>query len=190
VTGPAGQAAPPEHPLTLWVLRHAKAVHDPPAGGTDHERSLTRRGRRDASALGRRLGQPGDRLGFDERSLPRLVLSSTAARAAQTAEQVAAGLPGVPVVHRRSLYGAAPEEILAELRTLDVDGPVMVVGHNPSAEGLVSAMSSRGPGGDKGSARPVKLATCALAVLELTVASWSEVHMGSASLLARHAPPY
>ena len=37
----------------LWLLRHAKAVTDPPPGGSDFDRVLAPRGRRDAAALGR-----------------------------------------------------------------------------------------------------------------------------------------
>ena len=40
-------------PRTLWLLRHAKTVTDPPHGGTDFDRVLAPRGRRDATALGR-----------------------------------------------------------------------------------------------------------------------------------------
>jgi phosphohistidine phosphatase len=39
----------------LWILRHAKAASDAPWGGSDKDRPLAARGRRDASALGRRL---------------------------------------------------------------------------------------------------------------------------------------
>ena len=41
---------------TLWLLRHAKTVADPPAGGADIDRVLAPRGRRDATALGHLIG--------------------------------------------------------------------------------------------------------------------------------------
>ena len=48
---------------TLWLLRHAKTVTDPPPGGTDFDRVLAPRGRRDATALGRLFAGSGDGLG-------------------------------------------------------------------------------------------------------------------------------
>ena len=45
--------------LTLWLLRHAKAVADPPSGGEDFDRVLAPRGRRDGAALGNLIGQRG-----------------------------------------------------------------------------------------------------------------------------------
>ena len=48
---------------TLWLLRHAKAVTDPPPGGSDFDRVLAPRGRRDATALGRLFAGHGEGLG-------------------------------------------------------------------------------------------------------------------------------
>jgi phosphohistidine phosphatase len=100
----------------LWLLRHAKAAADPPAGGSDHERPLAPRGRRDAAALGLRL-RAGD-LGFGAAAQPDLLLASTATRTTETAAKVVASL-GVPVDRRRRLYYGSPTEVLAEIRTLD-----------------------------------------------------------------------
>jgi hypothetical protein len=62
---------------TLLLIRHAKA--EPPAAGiVDHDRTLADRGRRDAPEMGRRL----ERLNLK----PNLMISSTAARAAATAD--------------------------------------------------------------------------------------------------------
>lgn len=80
--------------MILWLLRHAKAVADPPAGGTDHDRPLTPRGRRDAEALGRHLSDPG----FGPEGRPELVLCSTATRTVQTAAGVLSALDRPPPV--------------------------------------------------------------------------------------------
>ena len=69
---------------TLWLLRHAKAVADPPPGGEDFARVLAPRGRRDAEALGRLIGPGGKGLGLGKVRLPQVVLSSPAARTAAT----------------------------------------------------------------------------------------------------------
>jgi phosphohistidine phosphatase len=57
---------PPVH--YLWILRHAKAASDAPWGGSDKDRPLTAHGRRDASALGRRLAADPIDLRFGRRS--------------------------------------------------------------------------------------------------------------------------
>ena len=55
---------------TLWLLRHAKAVADPPPGGEDFDRVLAPRGRRDAEALGRLIGPGGKGFGLGKVAAP------------------------------------------------------------------------------------------------------------------------
>ena len=87
---------PPSGHRFLWVLRHAKAVADPPAGGADYDRPLTGRGRHDAVDLGTRLAAGDGVFGLDGVALPQVILSSSAARTYQTAELVLENM-GVPV---------------------------------------------------------------------------------------------
>jgi phosphohistidine phosphatase len=167
----------------LWLLRHAKAVPDPLPGETDHERPLAPRGRRDADALGHRLAT--DRLGCVPAELPGLVLCSTATRTVQTAERALARMTDPPPMdYRRALYGASPEQVLAELATLD-DGvrSVMVVGHNPTAHALAVAMD-REPAPDR------TFPTCALAVYCLPAGRWLDVAEGTGTLAGLFTPPY
>jgi phosphohistidine phosphatase len=166
--------------VNLWLLRHAKTVPDPPAGKTDHERPLAPRGRRDAEALGRRLN-----LCFTSDELPKLVLCSTATRAVQTAERVLSGLASPPPVdYRRAIYGASPEQVLDELRTVDDSVPtVMVVGHNPTVRSLVVAM-------DRTTAGQQSFPTCALAVYWLPVGRWIDITEGGGTRLGLFTPPY
>jgi len=176
----------------LWLLRHAKAAADPPPGGTDHERPLAPRGRRDADALARRLGPDGDQLGFPDGTLPSVVLCSTATRTVQTAERALAGLDPPPAVtYLRTLYGASPEQVLDQLRLVD-DGvrAVMVVGHNPTMHELTRTLPSAD---DRTGRRKVEqrgMPTCALALLAMSVEHWSEVAPGTATLLGLSIPPY
>lgn len=123
----------------LWLLRHAKAVPAPPAGGTDHDRPLSARGRRDCEALGHHLGDDGDRLGLAAEQLPELVLCSTATRATETVDGVFAQMSRPPqVLYVRSLYSASPDDVLEEVAMVeDERRSVMVVGHNPTTEALV-----------------------------------------------------
>ena len=179
----------------LWVLRHAKTVADPPAGGADHERTLAPRGRRDAEALGRRLA--GDRLGLDVHDvpLPELVLCSTAVRTRQTTELVTAGLaagepgPARPLVDvRRAIYYASPEQVVAEIRTIPDDvGSAMVVGHNPTAHALAAGL---GTGDDRLAVETRGFPTCALAVFRLSVTRWSDVAEEAGQMAGFFTPPY
>ncbi len=186
--------APPAEPggKLLWLLRHAKTVPDPPPGGTDHERPLAPRGRRDADALARRLGPGGDRLGLPPDALPQVVLCSTATRTVQTAERALAVLDPAPAVtFLRSLYGAPPEGVLDELRLVD-DGAraAMVIGHNPTMHLLTEALSSAE---DRAGRRQVErrgVPTCALALFEVPVDHWSALALGTATLVSLSTPPY
>ncbi len=171
----------------LWVLRHAKTVRRPPVGGGDHERVLAMRGRRDADALGRRLGDDGDHLGLAVDLMPTLVLCSTAARSVETTERVLANMATPPpVTYLRSLYGASPEDVLEQVATVDEDmAAVMVVGHNPTFEALAAAMPRRPTPRLSGG-----LATCGLAVFGLPVRRWDEIAPRTAAVLGVFVPPF
>jgi phosphohistidine phosphatase len=172
---------------TLWVLRHAKTKRDPPAGGGDHERTLAPRGRRDADALGRRVGDRGDRLGLDPTLLPALVLCSTAARAVETTQRVLAQMADPPPVNYLSaLYGATPKDVLRQVATVDGNvASVMVVGHNPTFEALVAAMPQRPDPMLAGG-----FATCGLAVFSLPIERWDQIAPKTAGVVGVYVPPF
>ena len=166
--------------LTLWLLRHAKAAPDPPPGGSDHDRPLAPRGRRDAEALGRRISSLGQ-------LPPVVVLVSTAQRALETAEAATAPL-GVPLDRRRQLYYGTPGDVLGELATVD-DGvrSVMIVGHNPATHELaLELLDADDAGRDELRSFP----TCGLAVYAVAARRWREVAPGTAHLEGFHRPPY
>jgi phosphohistidine phosphatase len=179
---------------TLWLLRHAKTVTDPPPGGADFDRVLAPRGRRDANALGRLFAGTGDGLGTALKSVPRptVALISPAARTAATAELVLADVTDPPESRlEKGLYEADPEEVLAFVRDLpdDVDA-AMVVGHNPTAhalsQGLISARDKKG----LASAARNGFPTCALGVYAFNVDHWADVAARGAKLVAIMGPPY
>jgi phosphohistidine phosphatase len=179
---------------TLWLLRHAKTVTDPPPGGTDFDRVLAPRGRRDATALGRLFAGAGEGLGpgLERVPRPRIALVSSAARTAATAQLVLADVADSPVSRlEEGLYGADPDEVLAFVQDLpdDVDA-AMVVGHNPTAhvlsQGLLSARDKKG----LSSAARNGFPTCALGVYAFNVDRWADVAARSAKLVAIMAPPY
>lgn len=186
--------APKTATRTLWLLRHAKTVTDPPPGGADFDRVLAPRGRRDGAALGRLFAGTGVGLGPALESVPRpkVGLVSPAARTRATADLVFAGMAEPPeCFHYDGLYGADPEEVLAYVRELD-DGAdsVVVVGHNPTAHSLSQGLLA--PNDKKGLSLAVRTGfpTCALGVYSFKAASWADVTAGSAKLVTLMTPPY
>lgn len=152
---------------TLLVLRHAKSDWSD-SGAHDHDRPLNHRGERDAPRVGELLRQ--------QRLIPDLVISSDAVRAHTTARAVcqAAGYAGeIRLDH--SLYLAAPDDLICVLRSAeDHAGIVMVVGHNPGLEGLISQLTGE----------PAYLPTATLAKLLLPIERWRDLDESTAGSLS------
>jgi len=192
---------PEEHVRLLWLLRHGKAASDAPRGGGDRERPLTARGRRDATALGKRLASEDPPLGIPGGRRPDLAVCSSAVRTRQTADLIIGELGNqVPLDSFRSLYDAGTETVLGYVREFD-DGvrSAMIVGHNPTMYRLTWELLR--PDGDDRSAtadgRPGRdhlekagFPTCALGVLALDVDAWEDVDSGCGTLVGLFAPPY
>lgn len=147
------------------IFRHAKA--DSPPDVADHERPLSRRGRRDAAAAGRWLAEHIGR--------PDVVVCSTAVRARQTWDGAAAaafaGDPPPLQVEPR-VYEADVEDLVGVIRELPADaGTAVIVGHNPGMERLVQELT--------GEAQELK--TAGLALLEVG-GEWAELAAGAARL--------
>lgn len=118
--------------VELGFLRHAHAGDRTTWTGPDDERPLTRKGERQAERLGRFLVAGG--------WIPDAVLTSPLARAAGTAEIVAAAL-GRPVVVEPRLAEAFDYSTL-EAILVDAGDPVrpLLVGHDPDFTELVSGL--------------------------------------------------
>jgi phosphohistidine phosphatase len=184
-------AAPAAAGRTLWLLRHAKAMADPPAGGDDFDRVLAPRGRRDAEALGRLIGRGGYELGVSE-PLPQVAFVSPAARTAATADLVltAAGLTP-RLEYPTDLYGGDPEDVLNHLRRLDTDvDAAMVVLHNPTGHHLADGLLERTDEDGLDLLQRRGFPTCALAVIRLEVARWSNVESECGVLFELFTPPF
>ena len=163
----------------LVLLRHAKSDWpDVP----DHERPLAKRGRRDAPAVGRWLGESG--------YVPDAVICSTAQRARQTWELVATGLAAVaperspvPVVRfEPRVYEATVLGLLMLVREYDdAWHTAMIIGHNPGLAGLAEGLAN------PDNTPPQAFPTAAVAVLGLT-GPWAETTPGEARLLAFIVP--
>ena len=161
----------------LILLRHAKSDWPDVA---DHERPLAKRGRRDAPAVGRWLGESG--------YAPDAVICSTARRARQTWALVSTGLaevaPGaLPVVRfEPRVYEAAVLGLLMLVREFDDRWrTAMIIGHNPGLAGLATGLAN------PDDPPPQAFPTAAVAVLGLT-GPWAAAQPGDARLLAFTAP--
>jgi phosphohistidine phosphatase len=177
------------------LLRHAKTLQDPPAGGADRDRRLAPRGERDADAMGARLAADSKRGKFsDLDGVPRpgLVLSSSATRAAQTAERVWAAVPDPPPIrYLDSLYAATPREVLRQVSQAGPELPaVMVVGHNPTAQELAIELVDRHDKPGRKLLERQTLATCALVVYRFRAKTWADLDLGEGSVVAFLVPPY
>ena len=157
----------------LVLLRHAKSQW--PEGVSDHERPLTDRGRRDATAAGRwlraHLDDLGDRLDA--------VACSTARRARQTWALVAAELADPPeAAFDGAIYAAPPDALLAVVGDLPDDAATaLLVGHNPGLQQLVGLLSGE----------DAEMRTASVAALAWT-GRWSDVTEHIASLEQNTTP--
>ena len=164
----------PDRTLTLLVMRHSKTEQ---AAETDHVRRLTERGRNDARAAGAWVAA------LDQR--PELILSSTAARAEETAELVASLADIRRLEFVDDLYGADGYEVLEILASHVPDdvSTAMVVGHNPTMEQVGYLL--QGEGGDE-----VRMPTSGIGVFALDVDSWADLDEGHGRVLTAYDPKH
>jgi phosphohistidine phosphatase len=149
----------PTDPRQLVLVRHAKAVSD--SRNNDRQRELTGRGRSDAAKIGAWLGR---RLGRIDASW-----SSSAVRARETYEAIAAHLTSAPEPDLRDvIYDAGPDDLLELVRQADDRIRVlMVVGHNPTIERLQAWLTEDDRGFPAGAA----------AIVEFS-GSWADLEPG------------
>jgi phosphohistidine phosphatase len=155
---------------TLILLRHAKS--DWSGEPADMVRPLSKRGRRQAPEAGRWLAASIDSID--------LAVVSPANRAHSTWDLVSAKLelPPAAKIDRR-VYAASATDLLSLVRELS-DGveTVLLVGHNPGIEDLVSLLTGES----------VAMPTSAIAVIEMT-GSWSKAGHCPAVLQTAGRPP-
>lgn len=160
-----------EPSFRLLLIRHAKAED----GDVDFERPLTRRGRRDAGALGTWLA--------GREMLPDLAVVSPARRAQQTWEAASAALePAPPEVTDGRIYDNDPAGLLDIVRQSGAEvSSIALVGHNPSMEELARLLDD-GTGDHRARAQlSAGLPTCTVAVFSLGVPA-AELLPGTARL--------
>ena len=161
--------------LTLLLIRHAKSDWGDPSL-PDHERPLNARGRRDAPRMGLWIAQEG--------LAPPEALGSDALRTRETLDLMRPAWAPSPIVgHRRALYHATPEVMLAVLE--EAEAPrVALVGHNPGIGALAGLLARRAPDHPRWDDYP----TAAVAALAFEAASWGRIGAGRGEVLAFAVP--
>jgi len=157
----------------LFLLRHAKSAW--PDGVADQKRPLAPRGQKAAPVIGAYMAK--------ERLVPDLVLVSTARRTQDTWDLIAPSLPkGIDRRDIAALYEAPPNRLLEVVR--DTDAAVrglMLVGHNPGLQQFGLALVGAGDA-DAIHRLGAKFPTAGLAVFDLSLDLWSDLHAGSGTL--------
>ncbi|NLG49872.1 MAG: histidine phosphatase family protein [Chloroflexi bacterium] len=145
-------------PRTLLVMRHAKSSWQEEEL-PDHERPLTRRGKKAARRSGEELAA--------RHLTPDIVLSSTAERARLTVRQFIKGSRyDGDVRFDASLYlSEIPEHLRALQQLPDEAHTALLVGHNPTLEELVTLLSGH----------RTQLPTATVVCLMLPIDQWSQI---------------
>lgn len=143
----------------LTLFRHAKSERDSTTG-RDFDRRLNERGEQNAVRMGEEIRAMA--LDYD------LILSSPAARAAQTAE-----LAGLAPRFDERIYDAGTEQLLAIVRQAEGSlESLMMVGHNPGFERLASRLVGQ----------EIEMPTGSLLEIGLPVDDWRDVQPATGRL--------
>ena len=121
----------------IILIRHAKSAWDNP-WLNDHDRPLAERGIHDAPMMAKRLKK--------RKIQPKIILSSTAVRAAETAKIIARELefPESEITFEENLYHASPNKILKYIHLQkDAKDTILVVGHNPGLNELIEYLGGK-----------------------------------------------
>lgn len=145
----------------LYIARHAKSDWGTGAG-SDFDRPLNERGRRDAPKMGTFLREKS--------AVPELILSSPAVRALTTARFLAEvpGASQIPLVVVKSLYMSDSPHTLEIIGKVSNDvHSLMIVGHNPTQTILTNYLTE---------AMIDNVPTCGVVMIEFPHAqTWEEI---------------
>jgi phosphohistidine phosphatase len=159
--------------LTITLFRHAK-TEQPELGHPDFDRKLTRRGVKDAVAMGAYL--------TEENLWPDLILCSTSMRTRQTAELTFETAQTPPVLFEDALYHASAPTLATRLRKVEGEKRhVMIIGHNPGMQALALMLTGGGDAKAR-AALATKFPTAAVAVISFEVKAWRAVRAGGGHL--------
>jgi phosphohistidine phosphatase len=149
----------------ILIMRHAKSDWGD-SSLSDMQRPLNERGKRDAPQMGLELK--------NRNLIPDIIISSPAVRAAETARAVAkkSGFSG-EIVFEEGFYHGHLDTIMETLQKLpETCNNVMIFGHNPTWETLVSRLSGKYH----------EMPTAAVAVLICKGKTWKELSFSNCKL--------
>ena len=148
-------------------MRHAKSDWGN-ENLTDFDRPLNKRGNKAAPFMGEEIKK--------RNKLPDIIISSPANRAKTTAILVAeASNYKKEIVFEKDFYFGYTEDIIGKIKSVDTSiDRIMIVGHNPIWEGLVSSLSKNNP--------YVTMPTAAIASINFDINDWSELKFGTGTL--------
>ncbi len=140
---------------TLFLLRHGKSSWED-TGINDHERSLNKRGLKDAPKMGKLLRKL--------KVIPDLIISSSAKRAVDTATYVSEYCGyNKKIEINELLYFTSPQDYLNVISEVsNVNKVILIVGHNPILEQLLEKLTNK----------IETLPTCALVQLNINIPDW------------------
>ena len=140
---------------TLLLLRHAKSSWEK-LNINDHDRSLNKRGKKDAPKMGKVIKE------LD--IVPDVIISSSAKRAMDTAKLIAENCKHKKNIEKNPLLYASTLENYIDVISMvsDYHQKVLVVGHNPIIEELVNKFINQ----------MEIIPTCTLVQLSLNIKSW------------------
>lgn len=158
----------------LILLRHGKSDWAG-LGAPDLARALAPRGRDAASKVGVYMARHG--------LIPDLVVCSTAARAQQTWNLVAAAFSAnIPVVHEKRIYEVGAEDILGVIKGTNPGvHALLLVGHNPGLRDLAELVIASGDV-DARQRLLEKFPTGGLAVIDFPIDDWRKLHPNAGRL--------
>lgn len=162
---------------TLWLMRHAKSDWSDPSLA-DFDRPLNQRGKKDAPLMGRWIQSSG--------RMPDRIISSPATRARLTTLRVAeaCGLDRGAIDWWADFYPGAVAETVEYLKQTPLESEhVLMIGHNPALEELVSFLTSSNK-------LWLKLPTAAIAMMAVDIAEWNEIGSGKCQLTGLITPKY
>jgi len=152
----------------LLLMRHAHTDRSLP-GASDQDRPLSARGRAEAHRLGLYMARHA--------LVPDRVIVSSAMRARETWELVAAAFPAPPPAnHEARVYQAAPQDILDVIKECAPSTrALLLIGHNPALQELAVLLIATG---EVEARQHLKedFPTAGLAIIDFAVDDWSRLH--------------
>jgi phosphohistidine phosphatase SixA len=116
----------------LILVRHAHAEREA-SSGLDMDRPL--------STLGFTQAEAGAAWLLERQIRPARVLCSPALRARQTLSALRMRLPDLAITEEAGIYEATPGELISLIDRHRPQSPLIVVGHNPGLETLVTLLA-------------------------------------------------